>query len=88
MTDDDGTGLARLLDLSFRQHLYLPSHLIRYKSGYKEQYHLITPKCMCIYIHMYIYIYIYMYIHIYIYICSHPPSMTRADRACHGGDGA
>ena len=35
VTDDDGTGLARLLDLSFRQH-YLPSHLIRCKSGYKH----------------------------------------------------
>ena len=35
VTDDDGTGLARLLDLSFRQR-YRPSHLIRCKSGYKH----------------------------------------------------
>ena len=40
---------------------------------------------VCIYIYTYIYVYIYMYMYIYIYIYMFtPPSMTRADRACHG----
>ena len=42
---------------------------------------------VCTYKHMYVCIYVCIYTYIYIYMLTPPPSMTRADRACHGGDG-